>query len=279
MQEVGVWYMRGKERSRKIAAALKHGARAAGMRVVMRPETEYRGPDTRIAAFYGFQNTLPRIMADYLEAGRRVVFVDLGYWHRHWGGRWEGYHKVAVDGRHPSRAQMSIDRNPSRLRRLAIHTTQWKRDGRHIIVAGMSAKSAESYGLKPEEWERWAIAEIRKHSKREIVYRPKPSWRGATRLQGARYDAGPLANAFKGCHAVVTHHSNVAIDGLVSGVPAWVWDGAAVPMASQNLSRIERPKKPRDREQWLSRLAHCQWRVEEMRNGDLWRELRADGLI
>jgi len=90
-------------------------------------------------------------------------------------------------------------------------------------------------------------------------------------------DATP--QTFVGCHAVVTHHSNIAIDALVNGVPAFCWSGAATCMSLQDLAQIEKPLRPPAREQWLANIAWCQWTVGEMASGAMWRQLKLDGMV
>jgi len=84
---------------------------------------------------------------------------------------------------------------------------------------------------------------------------------------------------FKDCHAIVTHHSNVAIDGLFAGVPGFCFDGAAKCMTLQDLSQIEKPIRPPGRLQWLANVAWCQWDINEIRSGAMWRFLGSEGLI
>jgi hypothetical protein len=276
---MSVYSLRGNGRSQRLSHALAQGGLAMGYRVTQRCEGEYTKPIDDIAAFYGYQKNLPQIMRDYVGSGRKVVFLDLGYWGRREGGRFMGFHKVSVNERHPTAYFMRRQHSSDRITRHGIRTMDWK-PGRHILLAGMSAKSAESYGLQPEEWERWAAAEIRKYTDRPIIYRPKPSWKDATAIAETVMDrAGPLERALDGCHAVVTHHSNVAIDALVAGVPAFCWDGVATPLCSQDLSKIETPFKPRNRGPWLSALGYCQWNFSEIAGGQTFRHLKAEGLL
>jgi len=284
MTEVAIWSLSGKDRSQKIARALGAGASAVGYKALIRMDNVYRQPIGQIAAFYGYQKSFPRIMAEYIAADKTVVFVDLGYWGRRHGGRYNGYHKVAINSRNPDKYLMQYNRDATRIAMLGIKAMPWRSDGDFIIVAGMSDKSANSYGLKPEEWERWAVAELQKHTSRPIIYRPKPSWSGASPIAGSEFQPAPpssdaTAETFNGCHAVVTHHSNIAIDALVNGVPAFCWDGAATCMSLQDLSQIEKPLRPDERDQWLANIAWCQWSVPEIASGAMWRQLKLDGLV
>ena len=284
MTEVAIWSLSGKFRSQKIATALGAGASAAGYRALIRMDNVYSRPIGDIAAFYGYQKSFPHIMADYIAAGKTVVFVDLGYWGRRCGGRYNGYHKIAVNARNPNKYLMKRKRDDSRISLLGIKAMPWRSNDDFIIVAGMSDKSANSYGMKPEEWERWAVAEIQKHTIRPIIYRPKPSWHGARPIAGSEFrpalpSSDATADTFNGCHAVVTHHSNIAIDALVNGVPSFCWDGAATCMSLQDLAQIEAPWRPDGRDQWLANIAWCQWTVPEMASGAMWRQLKTDRLI
>lgn len=279
--DVVVWDLRGNSRSHRIALALTTGARTAGYRATVRGDGGYSHPRGDIAAFYGYQKNMPRIMADYIEAGKKVVFVDLGYWHRRQNGRWLGYHKISINARHPNAYLMNREFSAGRFERFKIPILPWRTKGNAIIVAGMSAKSAESYNLKPEQWERWAVEELRRYTKRPILYRPKPSWLQAKPIEGSELQrtTQPIGRALRDCHAIVTHHSNVAVDAILAGVPAFCWGGVAESMSLQDLSLIEEPYRPTGRAQWASNIAYCQWDVREMMTGAMWRHLKTQGLI
>ena len=283
MTEVAVWSLSGKARSQSIATALGAGASTIGYKALIRMDSAYRGPVGDIAAFYGFQKCFPKMMADYRALNKTVIFVDLGYWGRRHGGKINGFHKVSVNARHPNAYLMAKARASKRLEQSKVRVLPWKTGGKSIIVAGMSDKSAESYGLKPTEWESWAIAELKKHTKRPIIYRPKPSWRAARPIAGAEFQKPTSGDAdastFVDCHAVVTHHSNMAMDALINGVPAFCWDGAPTCMSLQDLAQIETPLRPDNREQWLANLAWCQFSVAEIQSGMMWRTMKNDGFI
>lgn len=266
-------------RSKLICDAMFCGLRAAGEKPTIRRQAEYKAPTSRIAVFYGLEGNLPKIFADYASIGT-AVYVDLGYWGRHQGGRWKGYHKVAVNSRHPTEYFRRRPHSDARAARLQIRPKPW-RDGKHILLAGMGAKGANAEGLHPEQWERDAIAELRKHTGREIVYRPKPSWTDAKPIHGTIFSprSQDISAVLTNCHAVVTHHSNAAVDALVDGVPAFCWHGVAAPMAAQDLSLIETPLRPLDRESWVADIAYTQWTVDEITRGLAWRHLRSEGLI
>lgn len=278
---VAIYRASGNTRSGVICKALEAGIRAAGDLPVPRDEADYGAPETRVAAHYGLAGKLQRVFDDHRTDGRAVVYIDLGYWGRRpSNNRWIGYHKLSVNDRHPTAYFQRRPHPMDRARALDVEPQPW-RTGSHILLCGMGDKGAPAEGFRPEEWERAAIATLRQYTDRPIVYRPKPSWKTARPIEGCGYSPGSIdiAVALEGAHAVVTHHSNAAVDGLVAGVPAFCWKGVASPMALQDLSRIESPWRPDGREQWIADVAHCQWSVAEITDGSAWRHLKDEGLV
>jgi len=286
MTEVAIWSVRGNGRSRKLAPVILSGANAAGDNATIYESTEYREPIGDVAAFYAYEKNMPQLMQDYIDAGKTVVFLDLGFWGRsrirgHMiPGMFPSYHKIAINSRHPGAYVMDKNRSGERFKLFDLTVKEWTTRGNHILIAGMSGRAAQSIGYAPEEWERWAISELKKHTDRPIIYRPKPTWHDSTDIAGATRDIkSTISHALRRAHAVVTHHSNVAIDGIIEGVPAFCFDGVAVPMTSQDLSQIETPHRPDGREQWLANVAWSQFHYFEIKNGTMWKHLKAEGLI
>jgi hypothetical protein len=194
--------------------------------------------------------------------------------------RFHGYHKFAINSRHPTEYFRRIPQDGTRAAVHGIELKPWKK-GNHILIAGMGKKAAACEGFGHEQWERKAIAALRRHTDRPIVYRPKPNCEGARPLPSVGYSSPqqPLEMALVNCHAVVTHHSNVAIDGLIEGIPAFSVEGVAAPMGRTDLSQIENPAYPEDRQQWVNDIAWTQWNIEEMAKGLPWLYLVENGLV
>lgn len=280
--EVAVWQGRAGHRARLVSEAMAKGC-ARMDRVSLLGEATYGGsPRGEVAVFYGLQGNLARIFKDYVKAGLKAVYIDLGYWQRHQDGRYNGYHKLCVNSRHPTAYFQNKAHDDARWRRLNQPDMEpWRRHGEQIIVAGMSEKAARAEGFAAQQWERQAVEVLRKHTQRQIVYRPKPNWNGATPIHNSVFGdkSLPLHTALKNCHALVTHHSNAAIEALQMGVPVFVMDGVAVPMGIRDLEQIENPIHPEDRQQWAQDLAYTQWTLAEMHSGAAWRHLREEGLV
>lgn len=252
----------------------------------MRPASSFRPADIArydCAAFYGLEGNLTEAFAQF-SAEKEAVYVDLGYWGRHEGGRWTGYHKVVVNSRHPTTYFRRIPKPDDRLSMFHVEPSPWRRegDGKHILLVGMSEKAAQHVGFEAEQWEYSVVDELRYCRTREIIYRPKPNWSGARAIPGSTFSGRKrdLADDLNNCWAVVTHHSNAAVEALMLGVPVFCTTGVAAPMGKDPFSgELYEPYYPPDRAQWAADLAYTQWSVEEIRQGLAWRHLKAEGLL
>lgn len=277
--EVTLFQIEGHHRSRIVVQAMARGIRAAGDKPVIKPATLYR-PNDGVMVFYGLMGPLAKAIRRQQAAGGTAVYVDLGYWGRRRGGRWSGFHKVAVNSRHPTEYFQKRQHDERRFRALGVSLDEWK-EGRHILVAGMGDKGSIAEGFRPGQWECEAIEALKKVTDRPIIYRPKPSWKGAKPIEGTIFSHPKqrIEDVLADCHAVVTHHSNVAVDGLMMGVPAFCFEGVASTLALSDLSQIEHPERPDARFQWACDVAHCQFSVEEMTTGIAWTQLKHEGLL
>jgi hypothetical protein len=259
---------------------MAEGARRLGLNWELRSSLSYRGrPEHDVAIFYGLAAGLDRLFRDYRDRGLNAVYIDLGYWGRRKRTRFDGYHKLVVNSRHPTDYFQRRKHSPDRFAAHQVAIQPWRSSGDHILLAGMSAKAAAAEGMLPHVWERETIAYLRELTDRPIIYRPKPNWTDAKPLAGATFDREtPLEQALTNCHAVVTHHSNVAVDALLAGVPC-VCLGGVASLLSGKIDQIETLPTPDGREQWAADLAWTQWSVEEMQAGEAFRYLIDEELI
>ena len=73
----------------------------------------------------------------------------------------------------------------------------------------------------------------------------------------------------------MTCASNAAVEALLSGVPVFCTGPcAAYRMGKPDVTEIETPALPDDRERWARVLAANQWTLDEMADGTCWRELQ-----
>lgn len=282
--EVALYKIPNHRRSRLVCDAMAEGIRKIGDKTWTVATTAYSRAHTKpISVFYGMAAPLNRIFAEAREDGRTAIYVDLGYWGRHEGGRYRGFHKVCINGRHPTAYFQKRQHDYSRAAALGVKIEPWRPGGDHILLAGMSGKSSHVDGFEPNQWEREAIEALRAATSRTIIYRPKPSWKAAVPLAGTTFSpkTQPLEEVLQNCHAVVTHHSNVAVDAIVSGIPAFCQEGVGAPLSKHSLAGIDTPFRPGDdeRRQWVADIAWTQFSIAEMATGLPWRHIRDEGLV
>lgn len=140
----------------------------------------------------------------------------------------------------------------------------WQRAGKYILICPQSETHYTlRFNTTRKAWLESTIAAISKHTDRPIKIHLKN-------------DKVPLSTFLHDAHAVVVHSSNSAVEAIAAGVPAFCTaDCPAYNMSLKDLSKIEAPLYPDDRERWLNALADNQWSLEEMAAGIAWRFLNA----
>jgi hypothetical protein len=272
-------------RSRVISAAMMAGIRRLGLDKVQHLlDSDYRGtPDADVAVFYGVAGKLKQVMEDYIAAGKKALYIDLGYWGRHMGGRRQGFHKIVLNGRHPTPYYRNLLHAKDRWKKFGLGIAAWKKPtpDKAILVAGISAKGARFEGFEPLTWEANAISQIRKVTDRRIIYRPKPTCPFATPIRGVDYSppGEPLDLVLAKTACVVSHHSNTNIESLLRGIPSYTQEGVAIDQSQTDFSKIEEFVMRDDREQWCADIAYTQWSVAEMAQGLPWLRMKDENLI
>ena len=283
-----------KTRERVVADAFSTGVNACGDTGVVISDNDIKSmgglvpasTDIDVAAIMGISRAAKRYFQEFLSAGKHTVYIDKGLT-RHgddkYGNRLPKYYRVSVDSFQATAYFMKKDRPPDRWETFGYEMKPWQKVGKdgHIVVAGGS----EKYSFWHEHeggatgWAWRVIEEIRKYTRRPIVYRPKPSWADAVPIKGTKFSRPPtvLTQELQNCHALVTFGSNSAVTSICQGVPVFVLgDGIARPMGLSDLSKIESPLYPsdQDRMRWARCLAYAQWSLEEMESGECWKVLR-----
>lgn len=160
----------------------------------------------------------------------------------------------------------------------------WRRDGRHVLIAGQVPGDASLRGIDIHDWILRSCTELRNLTDRPLVVRLHPLARGADMVQLAHRLAAlgvtladvnsPMAESLENAWAVVTYSSGAAIDALLAGIPAIAMSPAsfAWEVTDHTLASAVSPTL-HDREPWLERLAAIHWSEEELASGDVWTAL------
>jgi hypothetical protein len=214
------------------------------------------------AALYGVKSETYGIWQAIRLSRARWFYLDNAYFGR---GRFYRVTEGAIQ--HSGLGDIASDTVAQpRWQRHGLRFKDWRRIGDHILVCDQSDAFLKLVGgVDPMAWRRQVRATIGLNSDRPLVWRSKGSKRA-------------LSDDLRKCWAVVTYTSNCAIDALLAGVPIFVLGpSAARPMGQNDLSLIEQPLYPDNREEWAAVLAANQWTLEEMRSGQAWSALNGIG--
>jgi hypothetical protein len=207
---------------------------------------QYFGGD---AIVWGCIRGAPQLMKMIRDAGCNYWQMDNGYRGRN------KYFRITKNAWQHVGLEQS---NPLRWERLSkeynLKIRPWNK-GSKIVVAMSTEHLYKLHGLNISDWLEKTIATIKKHSDRKILVREKKA-------------KGPIEDTLKDAHALVTYTSMAALDALQMGVPVFCSEKcAAAPMALQDLTRIEHPLYPDDRERLFWTMADHQFTENELASG------------
>jgi hypothetical protein len=243
------------ERSRTLAFALAQGLAAHDYTVTLNPAWSGRVEHDLVAA-YGW------CWASAFQAHPAFFYGDLGWWRRE-----RGHHRLLYKARAPDLSGPPCQ--DDRWRRLRVRVLPWRTPSAIrpvVLVSGMSAKAAATWGLRSQEWEQTAIDRLR-FLACHVLYRPKGPERALPGAQLVDHQT-PIEQVLRHVDATVSHGSGVAIDALVAGIPAYQETDQRWPWAL-SLKTLLEMREPADRAQALHRLAYRQWTPAELATG-LW---------
>lgn len=201
-------------------------------------------------ALFGSLHRWP-LLQQAIKARREWFYGDHGYF-----GRFEYYRITRNAYQHDGTGSAGPERFQS------FHRTvqPWRKTGQHVLVCPNSAGYFALFGLHVDQW----IA--------DVTQRLRASTDRPIRLRWKQPYGSKIERDLQDCWAVVTYSSAAALDALIAGVPVFslATFSAAYRMGLSDLSRIESPAYPEDREPFLWNLAAQQWTLDEMASGLAW---------
>lgn len=272
-------------REQLLASALRRGMAAHKDTLDIVPyDDDARDLDCDAVAFVGMKC---REWHQHCQrTGKRFLYFDKGYFYP----KEKDYSRqtpivkcwrVAVDATQPLKYLAEAEHSQARWNAFGPQPRPWREptpDG-PIVLAGSSMKYHQFHGLPhPTAYFEEIVSELRKHTDRPIHYRPKPSWRDATPIEGTEFvPTGSFEHRATGAHAIITHGSNAALIGMLMGVPSIILgNGVMRLISSTELSEIEEPYLATDEQkrQLLANLAHSQYTLNEFGSGLAWHNIK-----
>ncbi len=262
-----VFFASDKPRERRLARSFTVGAELHGHSIVTRAlDDTVTGEGFDLACMVGVKS---KVLWQRMRAlGVPTMMFDKGYTRQKARGSWL-YWRVAYNSHQPTDRTMQRGYSDDRFNRLRLQAAPWREKGHHILIAGSSGKYHNFYGLpSPTDYAQEVVRQLRVHTDRPIIYRPKPSWREAVPIQDTTFSKGvPLASDLQGCHAVVTHGSNACYEAALHGVPSIILgEGVMKSVSSTKLEDIEEPLLG-ERAEVFNALAYHQWKLKEFERG------------
>lgn len=182
------------------------------------------------------------------NAGEPYLFVDRAYFG---GGHKSGRMRITFGA---YQQHWIAARRPPRGWGVALEP--WRDGGDFVMVVPPSPQVESLFGFN---WERDYMQDAQETFPR-ITISPKSD-----------RDVSPLSERLKGCRAVLTWSSNVAVEAICAGVPAFVSEhSAAAPVAGRLnaalLHGAHEPPRP-ERADWFHSLCNGQFSLEEVASG------------
>lgn len=229
--------------------------------------------DADVIWLYGMGPAMP---AFEMHSGAVRLVGDKGYFAEYASKK---YFRVSVNAQQPDRHLQLVDHPADRWNKLGINASPATARGDYILLCGIGPKQCARHGLQYGQWERETYRKLRALTDRPIFAREKPknpAIGGIPRLADAR-----ASSAIRNAWAVVCMTGNIGVDAILEGVPVIAEGGPGSIYYKYDLQEIEtiQPLSAEARIKALSDIAYWQWTLCEITNGDLWANLRAEGMF
>ena len=204
-----------------------------------------------IAVFYGVDDQTLALWHSVQRAGLPFAYIDNGYFESKWKGG--SYYRIT------SNAMQHVGNSPSdgaRWGRLGISMKPMRAHDGYLLIALQSDWWYLRHGTSKEAWLGDVLAKIKPYlGKYKPMARDKSEHKTPINWDDVR--------------AVITHSSNVAVDGIVEGVPCFTTNQCAATRMAGAFPMVDLLHCPHEREvlPWCWSLADNQWTVDEIKAG------------
>lgn len=274
----------GKNYERALLPVMEEGAAAAGIDLTIKPTSEYEGPEGDASLLFGI--TKREILWDHHAKRHPALYLDKGYCRDRCQFREQSVPKwwrMCWQDVHPTAYLMAQSRPSDRwlMTGMALAERRIERHPGPVVILGSSAKFHLTMQLRePTEWAQNIRDRISTLISNPVTYRPKPSWKHAEAIDGAKFDWGTksdVRDTLRGAWCAVTYGSIACVDAICAGVPCIVvGNGVAAPISDHNINAVRDPfwASPAKREQWAANLAYCHFTPTEIGDGTAWKILK-----
>lgn len=203
--------------------------------------------------------------------GKPRVLIDKGYARK-------GFMRVTVNEFHPLKWLATADPPADRLLATGWNPASYGygEGGDHVLLDALSGKYCHWMQMDRFAWIADTIRAIRSVTDMPILFRPRPSHNPAPPVpEGTILDEGPLADSLAKAAFVVSHGGNLGCDAVIAGRPhVALGPSPALCLSSKSLE-VEVLPTEAQRHRWMKALAYCQYSMDEIADGTMWKWVRA----
>ena len=275
-------YVHGPARVLALGKQFREGCRRHGVPCEVRTIEGFRTPEPAdVVWMYGMGPTR-HVFDAYAGKARRLV-GDVGYWRELLPrvAKPQRYIRVSVDAQQPD-AHLRLRQHPAdRFCALCLEHAPVESRGEAVLVCGMSPTQAARLDYAYGQWEADTVQRLRAITRRPILLRTKPK-NVPLKADGAVECSEAKAwKSIRSAWAVVCRSGNIGADAILHGVPVFAEAGPGAVYHRQPLEQIDgaEPLTPEARMSALSDLSYWQWTGEEIARGELWANLKTEGLV
>lgn len=245
---------------RRTLRAIADGAAAADVRATVTAKYSGRHP---WLVMWGVGGGGRAALRDrHIAGGGTVALWDIGFFRRTKAEH--GHCKVSLNQDYATAWLDRTEPRPERWDALGLTLRNDYDPAGHVVLAGIGPKQHAYIGTPLDGWEARKLAELRaRFPGRRIVYRPKPR-RAYAPLSCETDCTSDIVDVLCGAALVVCHHSNVAVDAVLAGVPFESDDGVSTWLRGK-------PYTAESRLDFCRRIARWQYKGAEMT--EAWRFL------
>lgn len=215
-----------------------------------------------------------------VDGVRRFVF-DKGYDRKNMGPRQWLHWSIRYMPEWPeTRLMFNAPHDRMGTLRMSLHAR--RPPGSRIVVATSSQKYCYHHNLgNANEYAENIVKELKKKTKLEIWYRPKPTYKGAVPIKGTHFDqdkgSKALKRIFDNAHLLITDGSHIGSRAVIGGIPAITLDGGmAYSVTGHTLDNIEDPYWPDEKKRlnWFADIGYSHYTIPEITEGLAWEVMK-----
>jgi hypothetical protein len=201
---------------------------------------------------YGFLRGAETIFQACEKHGVEYWEIDKGYFKPN---HFDGYYRISLNNIR-AHYNNALDLPADRWQSLNINIAPWRDNPKgYILLCPPTDAVCHLKRINKEQWIDDIKSQILMMTDRPIRVRDKND------------NNTPVEYDLDNAHAVVTYNSNIAINGLIRGIPAFILDKT---WQTPSLYFLEDKERFIDRETLFHFLSYCQFTLEEFRTGRAW---------